>query len=459
MAITIQIKKSTASTAPSSLADGELAYTHGAGTQINNGKRLFIGDGSSQNVIGGQYFTDMLDHTLGTLTGSSAIITDTNSKVDTIKVKGADNSTPGNIVLDDNDSSHAVTLKAPATLSGNINVSLPDAAGTVITTGNLGDVAGTIGALTALSVDNLRLGTTDGQTITTSSGDLKLSATSNLTLNPTGDIDAANNRIVQVANPQHGLDATNKNYVDGLIQGLDVKGSVRTATTGTSLNLSTAFANGQTVGGVTLATGDRVLIKDQSTGSENGVYTVNASGAPTRATDFDANANITSGAFVFVEDGTNGDQGFVLTTDGTITIGTTALSFTQFSGAGNISAGNGLQQSGTTLSVKLDGAGIASGLAISGNGTKIAAGGVTEAMMADASVDLASATVTNALTIDHGGTGLTAVTQGSVLVSNNGTSITALDGGAANTDDKILLYTGGGTDTLGFSSSLDGGTF
>ena len=75
MAITIQIKKSTASTSPTSLADGELAYTHGAGTQINNGKRLFIGDGPSQNVIGGQYFTDMLDHTLGTLTGSSAIIT------------------------------------------------------------------------------------------------------------------------------------------------------------------------------------------------------------------------------------------------------------------------------------------------------------------------------------------------------------------------------------------------
>jgi len=459
MAITIQIKKSTASTSPTSLADGELAYTHGAGTQINNGKRLFIGDGSSQNVIGGQYFTDMLDHTLGTLTGSSAIITDTNSKVDTIKVKGADNSTPGNIVLDDNDSSHAVTLKAPATLSGNINVSLPDAAGTVITTGNLGDVAGTIGALTALSVDNLRLGTTDGQTITTSTGDLKLSATSNLTLNPTGDIDAANNRIVQVANPQHGLDATNKNYVDGLIQGLDVKGSVRTATTGTSLNLSTAFANGQTVGGVTLATGDRVLIKDQSTGSENGVYTVNASGAPSRAPDFDGNANITSGAFVFVEDGTNGDQGFVLTTDGTITIGTTALSFTQFSGAGNISAGNGLQQSGTVLSVKLDGAGIASGLAISSNGTKIAAGGVTDAMMAASSVDLATNTVTGALPLANGGTGLTSIAQGSILVSNNGSSITALDGGAANTDDKILLYTGGGTDTLGFSSSLDGGTF
>ena len=217
MAITLQIKRTSGSGQPGTLADGELAYSHG-----NN--HLLIGDGSTIKVIGGKTFSDKLDHTDGVLTGSSAITVDSNSKVDTIKIRGADNSTPGNIVLDDNDGSHAVTLKAPATLSGNINVSLPDAAGTVITTGNLGDVAGTIGALTALSVDNLRLGTTDGQTITTSTGDLKLSATSNLTLNPTGDIDAANNRIVQVANPQHGLDATNKNYVDGLIQGLDVKG-------------------------------------------------------------------------------------------------------------------------------------------------------------------------------------------------------------------------------------------
>ena len=459
MAITIQIKKSTASTAPSNLADGELAYTHGAGTSINNGKRLFIGDGSSQNVIGGQYFTDMLDHTLGTLTGSSAIITDTNSKVDTIKLKGADNSTPGNIVLDDKDGASAVTLKAPQTLSGNINISLPDAAGTVITTGNKTDISGVIGALTELSVDNIRLGTADAQTITTSSGHLKLSATDNLTLNPTNHIDASNNRIIQVANPQNGTDATNKNYVDGLVQGLDVKGSVRAATTAHGA-LSTAYANGQTVGGVTVATGDRILIKNQQSGSEseNGVYTVNASGAPSRADDFDGSANITAGAFVFVEEGSNADQGFVLTNNGTINIGTTALAFSQFSGAGNITAGNGLDKVGSNILVKLDG-GAASGLAISSSGTKIAAEGVTEAMMADASVDLASATVTNALTVDHGGTGLTAVAQGSVLVSNNGTSITALDGGAANTDDKILLYTGGGTDTLGFSSSLDGGTF
>ena len=454
MGITLQIKRTTGSSVPSNpaLVDGELAYSHG-----NN--HLLIGDGSTTKVIGGKFFNDKLDHTDGVLTGSSAITVDSNSKVDTIKIRGADNSTPGNIVLDDNDGSHAVTLKAPATLSGNINVSLPDAAGTVITTGNKTDISGVIGALTELSVDNIRLGTADAQTITTSSGDLKLSATGNLTLNPTNHIDASSNRIIQVGTPQDVGDAANKGYVDGLVQGLDVKGSVRAATTAHG-TLSTAYANGQTVGGVTVATGDRILIKNQQTGSEseNGVYTVNASGAPTRATDFDANANITAGAFVFVEEGSNADQGFVLTNDGTITIGTTALAFSQFSGAGNITAGNGLEKVGSNILVKLDGAGIASGLAISNSGTKIAAGGVTEAMMADNSVDLASATVTNALTVDHGGTGLTAVAQGSVLVSNNGSSITALDGGAANTDDKVLLYTGS-SDTLGFTSSLDGGTY
>ena len=450
MGITLQIKKSTASTAPSSLENGELAYTHGAGTQANNGKRFFIGDASNNvTVIGGQYFTDMLDHPLGTLTASSAIVTDANNKVDTIKVRGANNTTPGNIVFDDNDSSHAVTLKSAATLSGNVDITLPDATGTVITTGNKTDINGSIGALDDLSVDNIRLGVADAQTISTSSGNLKL--------NPATDIDAVNNNIINVATPTAAHHATNKGYVDGLIQGLDVKQSVRVATTTSdaSNSLSTAYANGQTLDGVALATGDRVLIKDHSTGTENGVYTVNASGAPTRATDFDSSADVTAGAFVFVEEGTNADQGFVLTNNGTITVGSTSLVFTQFSGAGNITANNGVQKNGSVVSIKLTGS---SGLTAGGAGLSIAAGGVTDAMMAASSVDLATNTVTGALPLANGGTGLTSIAQGSILVSNNGSSITALDGGASNNDDKVLLYTGG-SDTLGFTSSLDGGTF
>ena len=443
MGITLQIKRTTGSNQPGTLADGELAYSHG-----NN--HLLVGDGSTIKVIGGKAFSDKLDHTDGVLTGSSAITVDSNSKVDTIKLRGADNSTPGNIVFDDNDGSHAITLKGASTLSNNLDITLPTTltsnVGTVITTGNLTDVAGTIGTLTALTVDNVLIGSADDQTISTSSGVLKL--------NPATDIDAVNNKIINVANPTAAHHATNKGYVDGLIQGLDVKGSVRAASTANG-TLATAFANGQTVGGVTVATGDRILIKEQSTGSENGVYTVNASGAPTRASDFDSSADVTAGAFVFVEEGTNGDQGFVLTNNGTITIGSTSLVFTQFSGAGNISAGNGLQQSGTTLSVLLPSG---SGLAAGGGGLSIAPGGVTDAMMAASSVDLATDTVTNELTVDHGGTGLSTIPKGSLLVANTLDTITALDGGASNTDDKVLLYTGG-SDTLGFTSSLDGGTF
>ena len=97
------------------------------------------------------------------------------------------------------------------------------------------------------------------------------------------------------------------------------------------------------------------MLKDQSTASENGIYTVNASGAPTRATDFDSTAEVTAGAFVFVEAGTqNADSGFVLTTDGAITVGSTSIAFTQFSGAGSFTAGDGLTRTGNQVDVNDD---------------------------------------------------------------------------------------------------------
>ena len=85
-----------------------------------------------------------------------------------------------------------------------------------------------------------------------------------------------------------------------------------------------------------LSTGDRILLKDQDPATENGIYTVNASGAPTRATDFDDAADVSSGAFTFIS-GTNANKGFVLTTTGTITPGSTALTFSQFSAAASVS--------------------------------------------------------------------------------------------------------------------------
>ena len=162
-----------------------------------------------------------------------------------------------------------------------------------------------------------------------------------------------------------------KTYVDSVASGLDLKCSSHAATTA---NLSADYSNGSSgvgatltnnstqsafsVDGQTMAADERVLIKDQSTAAQNGIYTVSTVGdgstnwVLTRATDFDTSTEITSGAFTFVETGSSyADSGWVMTTDGTVTVGTTALSWTQFSGAGQITAGDGLTKSGNTLNV------------------------------------------------------------------------------------------------------------
>lgn len=142
-----------------------------------------------------------------------------------------------------------------------------------------------------------------------------------------------------------------RTYVDTAIQGVDWKNSVRAATT-TNGTLSTAYANGSVIDGVTLVTGDRILIKNQTAGAENGIYTVNASGAPTRATDADAASELTGGVAVFVEEGTTqADTGWVITINGTPTLGTTAITWAQFTSLGQITAGNGLTKTGNSIDV------------------------------------------------------------------------------------------------------------
>lgn len=152
------------------------------------------------------------------------------------------------------------------------------------------------------------------------------------------------NGQAKFGNPTDTSHVATKAYVDSFVQGLDTKASVRAATTA-DITLSGA----QTIDGVSLSAGDRVLVKNQSTGSENGIYVV-AAGSWSRSQDTDGNSEVTPGMFVFVEEGTsNGDNGYVLTTNGTITLGTTTLTFQQFSGAGQITAGDGLTKSGNTI--------------------------------------------------------------------------------------------------------------
>ena len=323
MANTLRIKRSTGSSAPTSLANAELAFTEGTET-------LFIGKGT------------------GGAGGSATSI---------IKIGGK-----GGFFDKDTVQNANKVLSGPTTGS---------------------DAAPTFRALVSddiPSIAHTKISDFDAG-VRTNTLDQMAAPTSAVSLN--------SQKITGLADPTADADAANKGYVDGVAQGLDVKDSV-VATTTANGTLSTAFANGQSIDGVTLQTGDRILIKNQSTASQNGIYNVNASGAPSRATDMATGANA-AGAFVFVEQGTvNAENGFTCTSDtGSAVVGTNNLTFAQFSGAGQIIAGDGLEKSGNTLSTDLKANG---GLVIESS---------------ELALKLDASSITGTLAIGDGGTGAT----------------------------------------------------
>jgi hypothetical protein len=162
-------------------------------------------------------------------------------------------------------------------------------------------------------------------------------------------VNVNNQKIIGLITPTAASDAATKGYVDAATQGLDVKASCRVASTA-NLNIA---APGNTIDGITMISGDRFLAKDQTTASQNGIYIWNTNATPaTRAGDADTSAKVTPGMFTFIEQGTaNADSGWILTTDAPISLDTTNLTFTQFSGAGQVTAGAGLTKTGNTLDV------------------------------------------------------------------------------------------------------------
>ena len=371
MATVIKIKKSTGSTAPTALGNGELGYTQAAGTQANGGYRLYVGAGTETggeadhiDVIGGKYFTDMLDHAHGTVTASSAVILDANSKVDTwnvdqININGntiSSTDTNGNIILDPNG-------------SGVVNVNT--------------------------------------------------------------------SRITNVTDPTQAQDAATKSYVDATSSGLDVKSACLYATT--AALPAVTYANGSSGVGATLTANanaalsvdggspsvdDRILVKDQAAQAQNGIYTVTATGSGsavfvlTRATDYDTTADIKDGTFTFVQQGTaNADNGYVMTTNGDITVGTTAIAFDQFSGAGQITAGAGLTKTGNTIDI-----GAGTGITVNANDIQVAtnyAGGTSIVSLGTVTTGAWNAT---AVGTQYGGTGQNFSSSTGVMSFSSGTA-------------------------------------
>lgn len=164
-------------------------------------------------------------------------------------------------------------------------------------------------------------------------------------------LDLQNQKITAVADPSAGTDAANKQYVDNVARGLYWKDPVRAASTA-NVSLS---APGATLDGVTLANGNRVLLKNQTAPAENGVYVwTGASSALTRSADADSGSELNPGTAVTVTEGTaNGDKAFLIVSDAAVTIGTTATTWGQLGGGSGTTytAGNGLALTGSTFSV------------------------------------------------------------------------------------------------------------
>ena len=393
---------------------------------------------------------------------------------------------------------HYAQLQAPAhsAFSGNQTYTLPSSAGTLVGQGDTGTVSNgmlasssvtfgsttvalgasntAIAGVTQLDVDNVRV---NGNTIssTDSNGDIILDP------NGSGDVDVNSSKIINVTDPTADQHAATKAYVDSVANGLDVKDSVRLATTAALAAVTynngagtlTADANGAlSVDGAAVVADDRILVKDQASAVQNGIYKVTATGGAgaafvlTRTPDADTASELTGGTFFFVEEGTaNADNGYVATHNGTPTFGSTNITFVQFSGAGQISAGDALTKSGNTLNVAVDD----SSIEVNSDALRVKASGITNAMLAGSiaisklsgaqiSFSDDSSTVSNIALGETiavaGGEGVDATISGQTLTIAGELATTSNKGVASFSSDNFTVSSGAVTVT-----TVDGGTF
>ncbi len=408
-------------------------------------------DTNDFNVASGA--VELKDTVVKTVTTDSGALTPASHSLSILGGEGIDVTHAGSVITVAGEDASTTNKGVASFNTNNFTVSSGAVSTKDITLGTStltnGSTTNSIAGLQQLDVDNVRI---DSNTIsaTNSNGSLVLSP------NGSGSVDVSGKKITNLAEPTADTDAATKYYVDAARSGLDVKASVRAATTA-----NITLSNTQTVDGVALSVGNRVLVKDQSTGSQNGIYVV-ASGAWARSTDADNNpgGEVTSGMFTFVEEGTiNASTGFVLTTADPITLGTTALTFTLFSSSGTLIAGEGLSKSGNTLQVN-----VANGIEISadnvqlastvaGTGLTFSSGvvnviGTTNRITANAdSIDIASTYVgqTSITTLGTIGTGtwqgtIVGPTYGGTGV-NNGTKTITLGGNFTHTGAHTLTLT------------------
>lgn len=254
---------------------------------------------------------------------------------------------------------------------------------------------------------------------------------------PTGSVSMNSQKLTNLAAPVDANDAVTKQYADALTSSLDIKASVKAATTA-----NITLSGTQTVDDVALTVGDRVLVKNQTTGSQNGIYNV-AVGSWTRSTDADSSDEVNPGMFCFVEQGTtNEDSGWVLISNGTITLGSSTLAFSQFSKTAEITAGDGLTRVGSTISA----VGTTNRITVSGSGIDIASTYVGQSSITTLGTIATGTWSASTIALSKGGTGadLSALSSGTLIKKGAGTALTS-----AVADFDYLTP----------SSIIDGGTF